>query len=263
MGQEHTSNQRAALAQRLFAACLAGETAAAEEALALGADPYFYDPAKDLDTVGACAASGNERLLARLLRLAAFEPGDSSLEDALAASLGAGQGPCACALLEAGAPLDPVAMDRGIALGALAPIALLIERGHLRPAKRSDRAALALRESDPWDPLAPPLERALGQAAKLGQKEIFLALLAAEPWLKGPLAQETGLWVALAGWDDAASALLQAGFEPTGSTLIRWRELLAAPLLAYEERKALSRRSRKKAPPASGEASWPSKGKSL
>lgn len=236
-----SASNRTELNRQLLAACAAGDDSAATRALSQGADPYFYDAGKDADPLSASAASGRLELVSRLLELTEPEPESSSLEEALGAALSAGQGPCACALIQAGASLNEAALSRAIARGHAQTIQLLIERKHLR---RGGRRSPSSEFEDMGAPSGSLLELALLQSAQLQQLDVFLTLLSAAPKLRGPLAQSIGRWAGLAHWPEAVSRLLEAGFRPSGKTLELWRERFPGPLLAFEERRALNRKRR-------------------
>lgn len=242
MRQQHPFH-RDALGPALIAACLAADEPAALALLERGADARFYDPALDVDPLSACARSACLPLLGALLSRCSFDPGESALESALSESLASGFGEGACALIQAGATLDSQGLERAIAGGRLDAINALIQGRHLRPSRRLGPPQPA-GEDPAFDLFAPLLDLSLLLSAQLERREIFMALLAAGPSLRGPMAQKTGDWVAAAGWPDAGAALLRAGFRPQGRCLALWRERLGAPLLAFEERQALSRRSR-------------------
>lgn len=235
MGKNLSFNRQESLGSRLLAACACGNERLARSLVDQGADAQHYDPATDSDPLSASARCGSLPLSRWLLELTGVEPGSSSLNNALTASVAAGQSACAELLINAGAELQAEALDQAVSKGTTETVLFLIQTGRLRSESCSSENA----SSDFWELGAPLLDRALSYSALQCQKEVFHACLLAGADMGSRGAQEAGIWVAQAQWRDMAALMLDLGFRPGPALEISWRERLAAPWLAFEQRKAL------------------------
>ncbi len=184
----------------LLDACLAGDYPLACSLLAAGADPLFFDPARDLDPLAAAARSRSLPLLELLLSEGFFEPGGSSLSAALSESFSKGDLPCSQRLISAGAAISLSALDQALREGRDAFLIAMLERGTL-----SDPALSEIPGELPRDALF---------SLCAGHPLVLRACLAQGADIRSPQAADLALAVSEIPDHESAGILAESGIYP-------------------------------------------------